>query len=405
MSMSPRHLWPDRIRTIAPRIAAFVRDELIPLETLLLRRKLDALFDALEAKRDRVREEGWWAPQLPESLGGMGLSLPEFAHIAEILGGCAVAHYAFNCQAPDAGNMEILADHASPAQRDRWLMPLVRGELRSCFAMTEPERAGSNPVWLGTTARRVGAEYVIDGQKWFATAADGAAFAIVMAVTDPHAERPHERASMIIVPTDAPGYRHVRRIPVMGDEGAGWASHSELRFEGCRVPLENRLGDEGAGFRIAQERLGPGRIHHCMRWIGICERAFDLLCRRAIERETAPGQPLAKREMVRHWVAESRAEINGARLMVLDAAGAIDRDGPAVARTEISLIKFHVADILQRVLDRAIQVHGALGMTDDTILAFWYRHERAARIYDGPDEVHKLAAARAILREYQDGLA
>jgi len=241
---------------------------------------------------------------------------------------------------------------------------------------------------------------VIDGHKWFTSAADGAAFAIVMAVTDPDAPRPHERASQIIVPTDTPGFALVRNLPVMGDPGAGYASHAEVRYAGCRVPRTNRLGPEGAGFALAQARLGPGRIHHCMRWIGICERAFDLMCERAAGREIAPGVPLGSRQTVQNWIAESRAEINAARLLVLDAAAKIDHAGAHAARTEISIIKFFVAGVLQQVLDRAIQVHGALGMTDDTPLAYWYRHERGARIYDGPDEVHKAAVARQILRGY-----
>src|SRR5512143_2039367 len=220
-----------------------------------------------------------------------------------------------------------------------------------------------------------------------------------MAITDPHAEK-YTRASQIIVPTDAHGFRLVRKTSVMGERGAGWASHCEIAYDDVRVPQSNLLGPEGAGFMIAQERLGPGRIHHCMRWIGICERTFDLMCRWAAGRFIAPGKPLGTREIVQTWIAESRAEINAARLMVLQAAWKIDREGQSAARDEISLIKFYVAGVLQRVLDRAIQVHGAMGMTDNLPLAYWYRHERAARIYDGPDEVHKLAVARHILREY-----
>jgi acyl-CoA dehydrogenase len=202
------------------------------------------------------------------------------------------------------------------------------------------------------------------------------------------------------VPTDTPGYRHLRRIRLMGEEGEGFFSHSELLFDRCRVPVGNCLGSEGTGFALAQERLGPGRIHHTMRWIGICERALAMMCERAATRQLSPGRPLASRQAVQHWLAESRAEINAARLLVLDAANRIDREGARAARVEISTIKFFVAGVLQRVLDRAIQVHGALGMTDDTVLSFWYRHERAARIYDGPDEVHKSVVARHMLREY-----
>jgi alkylation response protein AidB-like acyl-CoA dehydrogenase len=220
-----------------------------------------------------------------------------------------------------------------------------------------------------------------------------------MAITESGADK-YARASMIIVPTDTPGFCLVRNISVMGEAGEGYASHAEIRYENCRVPAGNLLGQEGAGFALAQERLGPGRIHHCMRWIGICERAFDLMCRRAATRELSPGTPLGTRQSVQHWIAESRAEINAARMLVLDAATKIEHAGARAAREEISIIKFYVAGVLQAVLDRAIQVHGALGMTDDLPLAYWYRHERGARIYDGADEVHKATLARQILRRY-----
>ena len=289
--------------------------------------------------------------------------------------------------------------HVLVTRSRRFHGALVRGEIRSCFTMTEPEFAGSNPVWMGTTARKEGSDWVINGQKWFATAADGATFAICMAVTHPEAEA-YSRATMIIVPTGTPGFELVRNISVMGDKGSDYASHGEVSYQSCRVPQTNTLGAEGMGFMISQDRLGPGRIHHCMRWIGICERAFELMCQRAAQRELAPGKPLGTRQIVQQWIAESRAEINGARLMVLNAAWKIDHEGSYAAREEISLIKFTVANVLQRVLDRAIQVHGALGMTDDTPLAYWYAHERAARIYDGADEVHKTVVARRILREH-----
>jgi alkylation response protein AidB-like acyl-CoA dehydrogenase len=351
-------------------------------------------------QRAKVKALGLWAPQLPVQWGGLGLPLPEFARVSEELGRTPLGHYLFNCQAPDAGNMEILIEHGSPEQQTRWLAPLARGDLRSCFAMTEPEFAGSNPIWMQTCARKDGDHYLLDGHKWFTSAADGAAFAIVMAVTNPDAAKPHQRASQIVVPTDTPGFRRVRNIPVMGEAGTDYFSHAEVRFENCRVPQANRLGGEGDGFVIAQHRLGPGRIHHCMRWIGICERAFELMCRRAATRELAPGQPLGRRQILQDWVAESRAEINAARLLVLDAAEKIARFGTKAAREEISIIKFYVANVLHRVLDRAIQTHGALGITDDLVLAWWYRHERGARIYDGPDEVHKTVVARLNLRRH-----
>ena len=394
------NLQEAELNLILSTIREFLEEEIVPLEPLLLGHEYDMLMARLEEKRDKARSLGLWLPQVPEEYGGMGLTLVEYGQVGEILGRSPLGHYVFNCQAPDAGNMEILMEHGTPEQKETYLMPLLAGEIRSCFSMTEPENPGSNPTWLSTSAAKEGDDYVITGHKWFTTAADGAAFAIVMAITNPQAPK-YQRASQIIVPTSAPGFRLVRKTSVMGERGAGWASHCEIMYDGVRVPRSNLLGPEGVGFAIAQERLGPGRIHHCMRWIGICERAFDLMCRHALQREMAPGVLLAEQQTIQNWVADSRAEINAARLMVLDAAQKIDQQGQYAARDEISLIKFYVAGVLQRVLDRALQTHGALGMTDETPLAFWYRHERAARIYDGPDEVHRRAVARRILRRYQ----
>lgn len=381
-------------------IRAFVQEEVIPLEPAMLHQGFAAVLPALDRARRQVKALGLWAPHLPPSHGGMGMHLHPFARVSEELGRSPLGHYVFNCQAPDIGNMEVLLQHGTAEQQAQYLQPLAAGDIRSCFAMTEPAHAGSNPVWLSGTAVKDGDDYVLNGHKWFASSAEGASFAIVMAITNPDAPKLHQRASQIIVPTGTPGFHLVRNIPVMGETGAGWMSHGEIRLENCRVPQTNRLGDEGAGFALAQERLGPGRIHHCMRWIGICERAFEMTCQYAVRRQLAPGRPLALQEVVQHSLADSRAEINAARLMVLDTADKVDRAGTYAARIEISLIKFYVANVLQRVLDRAIQVHGALGMTDDTVLAFWFRHERAARIYDGPDEVHKSFVARHLLKPY-----
>ncbi len=381
-------------------IRDFVREEITLAEAPLLIGDFVTAENAVEQLRSQIKSNGWWAPHLPEELGGMGLNLHDFAQISEILAWSPLGHVCFNAQAPDVGNMEILHRFGTPEQQERWLHPLANGDIRSCFSMTEPEHAGSNPVKMSTTAVRDGADYVINGHKWFSTAADGAAFAIVMAITDPHAESRYNTASQIIVPTDTTGYIHERRIPIMGDEGLGFFSHSEIRYEDCRVPVSNVLGEEGAGFAIAQERLGPGRIHHCMRWIGISERAFHMMCERAATRELSSGNPLATRQTIQNWIAESRATINAARLMVMDAARQIDELGQREARVAISTIKFYVANVLMTVLDRAIQVHGALGITDDTVLSYWYRHERGARIYDGPDEVHKFVVAREELKKY-----
>ena len=268
-------------------IRAFLDERVIPLEREFLASPFAAMEPRLAALRAEVRQRNLWAPHLPAALGGRGLSLTDFAHVSALLGETPIGHYVFNCQAPDIGNCELLLAHGTDEQKRRWLEPLARGEIRSCFSMTEPEFAGSNPVWIGTTATREGDSYRIDGHKWFTSSADGAAFTIVMAVTAAGAP-PHERASQIIVPLDTPGVTRVRNISVMGDTGSGYASHAELRFEGVRVPVANRIGDEGAGFTLAQERLGPGRIHHCMRWLGICERAFRLMCDRAARVNSRP---------------------------------------------------------------------------------------------------------------------
>ena len=328
------------------------------------------------------------------------MSMMEFAQVSELLAKTPFGHYCVNAQAPDIGNMELLEKYGSPDQIEKYLHPLENGEIRSCFSMTEPHFAGSNPVNMGTTAVKEGENYRISGHKWFTTAADGAAFAIVMAITDEHAS-PYERASMILVPTDTEGFELVRNIQIMGDEGGGYNSHAEIRYNDCIVPQSNLIGEEGHGFKLAQERLGPGRIHHCMRWIGICERAFDLMCKRAVSRELSPGKVLADQQTIQTWIAEARVQINAARYMVLHTAQQMDELGTKAVRNEISGIKFYVANILMQTLDRAIQVHGALGITDETVLSFWYRHERGARIYDGPDEVHKSAMARNILKQYR----
>lgn len=390
---------PTSTQQLIERVRDFVANELIPLESEMTKKSFAELLPALAEKRQAVRAENLWLPQIAQEHGGMGLGFLDFALVSQELGRSPLGHFAFNAQAPDAGNMEILLEFGTPEQQRRWLTPLLMGEIRSCFSMTEPDRPGSNPVWMETTAIPDGDEFVINGHKWFTTAADGAAFAIVMAVTDPHAA-PHSRASMIIVPTDNPGFELVRNIPCMGHAGDDWASHSEIRYRDCRVPKENILGEVGAGFAIAQSRLGPGRIHHCMRWLGIAERSFELMCSRAVSRETSPGEQLASKQSVQNWIADSRAEIDAARLMTLHAGWKIDKMGVRAARTEISSIKFFVSGILMKVIDRAIQTHGALGISDDTVLSTFYRNERAARIYDGPDEVHRSVVARQVLKTF-----
>jgi alkylation response protein AidB-like acyl-CoA dehydrogenase len=378
----------------------FVAQELFPIDLDVVKGPFKSYLPTLKALREKAKSLGLFAPHLAKNEGGLGLNLVQFAQVSEILGQSPIGHYVFNCNAPDIGNMELLHQFGSEEQKEKWLGPLQRGEIRSCFAMTEPQLPGSNPVHLATTATRDREEYVIQGHKWFTTAADGAQFTIVMAVTNPDAPSPYQKASMILLPLDTPGYSLVRNISIMGEAGEDYLSHAEVKFEQCRVPVANRIGLEGQGFALAQERLGPGRIHHCMRWIGICERAFDMLCRRALSRELEVGKPLADKQTIQNWIAESRAEIKASRLMVLDTAQRMQELGAKAVKEDISTIKFFVADVLMKVIDRAIQVHGALGITDDTLLSFWYRHERGARIYDGPDEVHKSALARSILKNY-----
>ena len=391
----------EKFENIKSKIQQFIDEEMIADENSFdLSHKFADHLPFLEEKRNKVREMGLFTPQIPKNHGGLGLSLYQLGQIYEILGQNFYGLYVFNCQAPDAGNMEILMEHGTEYQKENFLNPLVAGKARSCFSMTEPDYAGSNPIMMGTTAIKDGSNYVINGHKWFTSSADGADFAIAMVITDPENPNPYMRASQIIIPTDTKGFNFIRNISVMGDEGDGWNAHAEIKYENCIVPEKNVLGPVGAGFKIAQDRLGPGRIHHCMRWIGECEKAFEMMCERAASRELSPGKPLALKQTVQNWIAESRAEINASRLMVLDAAKKIDNEGAYAAKVEISTIKFYVAQVLQNVLDRAIQVHGALGMTDDTPLASLYRHERSARIYDGADEVHKTRVAKEIMKKY-----
>jgi acyl-CoA dehydrogenase len=320
----------------------------------------------------------------------------------EILGTSPYAPFAFGNQAPDSGNSEILALAGTEEQKDRWLHPLLAGDLHSAVSMTEPDTAGSDPTQLRTRATRDGDEYVISGRKWFSSNASIADFLIVMAVTDPGA-RPHQRATMFIVPADTPGVNILRDVPTMEhpqEEFGKYGGHAEVLYEDVRIPEANRLGPEGAGFLIAQQRLYPGRIHHCMRWLGVSRRAFDMLCERALSRE-AHGGPLAEKQTVQNWIADSAAQMQAARLMTLHAAWVMDTQGASAARREISLIKFFGAEVLHDVVDRALQIHGSLGYSTDMPLEAMYRFARGARFYDGPDEVHRQSVARQILRGYE----
>lgn len=390
-----------KMQTIIGMINEFVEKELIPLEAEFITQDFRAMLPVLREKQAMVKKMELWAPNFPKDVGGMGLSLLEHGLVSEALGRSPLGHFVFWCQAPDAGNVELLHMFGTPEQKEQYLRPLVEGKIRSCFSMTEVDMPGSNPVMMETTAVKDGDDYVINGHKWYTTAADGADFAIVMAVTNPDAPT-YLQASMIIVPTNTPGFNLVRNIPVMGHEGSDYASHGEILYQSCRVPQKNLLGPEGHGFALAQERLGPGRIHHCMRWLGICKRSFDLMCARANSRVIRPdGATLGSTQLVRQWISDSAAEIEAARLLVLKAAWEIDNVGAKDARDHISMIKYLVANTMMRVIDRALQVHGGLGMTDDTVIAYFYRHERGARIYDGADEVHKMALAKRILKTYE----
>ena len=384
------------------KINEVVEKDIIPLENDFLLHGFLNVLPRLNECREKVKKLGLWTPYLSTEYGGLGLTLLEFAEVSEILGKSLLGHYCFNSQAPDIGNIELLKDHANNELKEKFLSPLISGEIRSCFGMTEPQNPGSNPIWMDTVAIKDGSDYVINGNKWFTSAADGASICVVMAVTDPDADNKYSRASMFVVPTDNPGFELVRNIPVMGEEGENYTSHAETKFTDCRIPSTYMIGEAGQGFMLAQERLGPGRIHHCMRWIGICERALDLMCKRVSSRELNPNKFLSEKQTVQNWIAESASEIYGARLMVMDCAKKVQKLQTKGARKEISIIKLCVADVLMKDLDRAIQSHGALGITDYTPLAYWYRHERGARIYDGADEVHKNLIARTILKNYID---
>jgi len=381
-------------------MATFVREEIWPMETLdLSLAQIKELFLPLQAQ---VRERGLWAAHLDPELGGQGFGQLKLGLMHEILGTSPLAPFAFGNQAPDSGNSEIIAMAGTQEQKDRYLYPLLNGDIHSAFSMTEPDSAGSDPTLLKTRAVKDGDGWVLNGRKWFTTNGSMADFLIVMAVSDPDA-RPHQRASMFIVPTDTPGLDIIRDVPTMEhpEERFGFlAGHSEIVYNDVRLGPEALLGAEGAGFLISQQRLYPGRIHHCMRWLGVAQRAFDMLCERSLVRYSH-GSLLSEKETVQNWIADSAAQIQAARLMTLHAAWKMDTEGVMAARRDISLIKFFGATVLHDVIDRALQIHGSLGYSTDLPLEQMYRYARAARFYDGPDEVHRASVARQILRTYE----
>jgi acyl-CoA dehydrogenase len=379
-----------------------VRDEVWPIETVFDELGEDGFRRAIAPLQERVKQRGLWAAHLPPDLGGQGFGQVKLGLMHEILGSSPFAPAVFGNAAPDSGNSEILALAGTPDQKERYLHPLLAGDLRSAFSMTEPETAGSDPTLLQTRAVRDGDDWVINGHKWFSTNGSVADFLIVMAVTDPDA-RPHQRASMIIVDVDTPGVNIVRDIPTMehpAQHFGRYGGHAEIVYDNVRVPADALLGGEGEGFLIAQHRLGPGRIHHCMRWLGVSKRAFDMLCERALSRY-AFGSVLSDKQTIQNWIADSAAQMQAARLMTLHAAWRMDNEGASAARTDISLIKFFGANVLFDVVDRALQIHGALGYSTDLPLEAMYRYARAARLYDGADEVHRQSVARQILRGYE----
>ncbi|HEV2475256.1 MAG TPA: acyl-CoA dehydrogenase family protein, partial [Candidatus Dormibacteraeota bacterium] len=335
----------------------FMHDEVYPLEVLDTNER--GFMSAVRPLQDEVKRQKLWATHLPPELGGQGYGQVKLGLMHEIEGASIWGPIVFGNQAPDSGNSEILAEFGTEEQKRRWLHPLLDGKIRSAFSMTEPDTAGSDPTLLKSTAELDGDEWVINGHKWFSSNGMIADFLIAMVVTEPKADA-YERASMIIVPTDVPGLKRLRNIPTMGGENERFGyGHAEIVYENVRVPATNVLGERGQGFLIAQARLGPGRIHHCMRWLGQARRAFDMLCERALQRE-AFGKKLASHETVQNWIADSAAEMQAARLMTLHAAWVIDTQGASAARKEISLIKFFGAKVLHDVIDRAIQVHGSL---------------------------------------------
>jgi acyl-CoA dehydrogenase len=393
----------ERCQEFKDRLSAFMDQHVYPAETVYerqLRESGDPHHQpaVMEELKPLAREAGLWNMFLPDATLGAGLSNSDYAPLAEILGRSRIASEACNCSAPDTGNMEVLFQFATPAQKDEWLMPLLDGEIRSAFAMTEPDVASSDATNIALRIERDGEDYLLNGRKWWISNAlhPHCRILIVMGKTQPDAPI-HRQQSMILVPLDTPGVKVLRGLSVFGYEDH--EGHAEIEFENVRVPAANLIAGEGDGFMIAQARLGPGRIHHCMRAIGAAERALEAMCARAVSRVTF-GQPIAMRGNVQDWIAESRIEIEMARLLTLKAAWLMDTVGNRNARTEIAAIKVAAPNVALKVIDRAIQVFGGGGVCDDFTLASAYAHLRTLRLADGPDEVHKLSIARRELSPY-----
>jgi acyl-CoA dehydrogenase len=392
-----------RSAELAERVAAFLNKHILPAEPVFQRQieqgdRWDEppVMTELKAK---ARAEGLWNLWAPKHHDKEALSNLEYAPLCEIMGRSPIGAEPFNCSAPDTGNMETLILYGTDEQKKRWLVPLMEGEIRSCFAMTEPAVASSDATNIRAEIRRDGGDYVINARKWWTSGAldKRCKLAILMGQTDPTAQ-PHKRQSMILVPLDAPGVYVLRPLTVFGYDDAPHG-HAEVVFDNVRVPASNILLGEGRGFEIAQGRLGPGRIHHCMRMIGMAERALQTMCQRALTR-TAFGKTIAEQGITRHWIAESRVEIDQARLLTMHAARMMDEVGNKAARAEIAMIKVVAPNVAQKVIDRAIQVCGAGGVSQDFHLAYAYARARAIRLADGPDEVHRETVAKMELRKY-----
>jgi acyl-CoA dehydrogenase len=401
-------LWPvsPRSEELAARVTAFMEEHVYRAEPVF-ERQLEAAADrwdglpVMAELKAKAKAAGLWNLFLPRRHYPDALTNLEYAPLCEIMGRSPIGPEPFNCSAPDTGNMETLILYGTGEQKERWLKPLMEGEIRSCFAMTEPAVASSDATNIRAEIRRDGDHYVIRGRKWWTSGAMDrrCKIAIVMGMTDPDAE-PYRRQSMVLVPMDTPGVKVVRALSIFGYDDAPHG-HAEVDFDNVRVPVSNILLGEGRGFEIAQGRLGPGRIHHCMRSIGVAERALEVMCRRAISR-TAFGRPIADHGVTRHWIAESRIEIDQARLLTLHAAHMMDTVGNKAARAEIAMIKVVAPNVAQKVIDRAIQVCGGAGVSQDFHLAYAYARTRVLRLADGPDEVHRETVAKQELRKHAD---
>jgi acyl-CoA dehydrogenase len=398
--------YSEKVNELRRRLSTFMENEIYPQQQAYHQQIVASgdphyhteIIDELKVK---ARDAGLWNLFLPDNEYGAGLTNLEYAPLAEIMGRVGWSSEVFNCAAPDTGNMEILAQFGTGEQKRQWLLPLLNGEIRSAFAMTEPDVASSDATNIQMTILRNGDDYVLNGRKWWISGAmrERCKIFIVMGKTDPDLPERHKQQSMILVPKDTPGVTVLRNLPVMGYTDN--ESHCEILFENVRVPASNLLGEEGSGFAIAQARLGPGRIHHCMRSIGAAQYALELMCQRAASR-VAFGKPIVEQGVIQHWIAQSRLEIEQARLLTLKTAWMIDTQGKKAARDEIAMIKIIAPQVHTNVVSRAMQVFGAAGLSDDTPLALMWAHGRVLHIADGPDEVHMRSLARSVIRQYSD---